>query len=760
MHRLLADGISADELFDRVASLRIELVLTAHPTEVVRRTLLQKYAHIGDLLEHRDHTDLTPDDREETRVELLREITSAWETDEVRHTRPTPLDEVKGGLFIFEQTLWAALPRYLRALDRALRTSTNRGLAVDASPMRFGSWIGGDRDGNPNVTAEVTGNACLLARWVAADLYLKEIDSLRAELSMKSGSQDLPQVDEPYRAALRGLRDSLRQTRDSIEASLNEEGGWREWRGPVIEDNDILEPLMRCYRSLHDTGNGLIADGHLLDVIRRVHAFGTTLVRLDVRQDSARHTALLDAITRALGIGGYGEWSEDERVEFLLRELASPRPLIPRGIELSDDARADLDTFLAIAAIPRNSLGAYVITMAGNASDILAVALLQKEAGVAEPLRIVPLFETIADLRNAGKTVQNLLAIDLYRAAIAGRQEVMVGYSDSSKDSGRFTAAWELFQAQERIVAACRDAGVEVTLFHGRGGSVGRGGGPTYLAIRSQPPGSVDGRLRVTVQGEMIQAEFGLVGIALRTLEVYTTATLDATLAPAVAPRDEWRVMMQQMSSAAARSYRALVYETPRFLDYFRTATPEVELGEINIGSRPARRGAKKGVESLRAIPWQFAWTQNRLLLPSWLGVDAALEAGDPAVVAQMMKEWDFFRSTIELIEMVLAKAEARIAAYYDALLVPDDLRDVGETLRTRLLRTVDLVRGVTGHERLLENNHALRRSIDVRNPYVDPINVVQAEILRRLRQSPDDALRDAFIITVNGIAAGMRNTG
>ncbi|HEX6100588.1 MAG TPA: phosphoenolpyruvate carboxylase [Thermoanaerobaculia bacterium] len=759
MARLREQGVAEDRLFASVASLQIELVLTAHPTEVVRRTLLQKYTRIGELLARRDG-DLTIPEERETVDELRREITSAWETDEVRHTRPTPLDEVKGGLFIFEQTLWDALPRSLRALDGALRTHTGRALPADAAPIRFGSWIGGDRDGNPNVTAAVTADACLLARWVAADLYLREIDALRSELSMKSGSAELPSVDEPYRAVLRDVRDRLRLTRDSIEASLSANAAFGT-RGELLETGDLLEPLLRCHRSLHDTGNGIIADGRLLDIIRRVHAFGLTLVRLDVRQDSARHTALLDAITRQLGLGSYAEWSEEQRQELLLRELASRRPLIPRDLQLDDDARDDLETFRAIAAIPRSSLGAYVITMAGNPSDVLAVALLQKEAGVAEPLRIVPLFETIADLRRAGATMTDLLRIDTYRAAINGRQEVMVGYSDSSKDSGRFTAAWELFQAQEQIVAACRAAEVELTLFHGRGGSVGRGGGPTYLAIGSQPPGSVDGRLRVTVQGEMIQAEFGLVGIALRTLEVYTTATLDATLAPSPAPRDEWRTAMQQMADAAARGYRSVVYETPRFVDYFRAATPEAELGEINIGSRPARRGGgKRGVESLRAIPWQFAWTQNRLLLPSWLGVDDALLAGDPAMLATMMKEWPFFRSTMELIEMVLAKAEARIAAYYDRLLVPGDLRDLGESLRERLQRTVELVQRVTGHERLLEINHALRRSIDVRNPYVDPINVVQAEVLRRLRHAPDDSLRDAFITTVNGIAAGMRNTG
>jgi phosphoenolpyruvate carboxylase len=754
--RLRESGISADALFEAVAALRIELVLTAHPTEVVRRTLLQKYQRIEELLAERDHDDLTIPEQRETLDALRREITAAWETDEVRHARPSPLDEVKGGMFAFEQTLFDALPRSLRVLDDALRAHTGKALPLDAVPLRFGSWIGGDRDGNPNVTAGVTGDACLLARWMAAQLYLREIDALRSELSMKSGSSELPRVEEPYRAVLKEVRSGLLATRQAVEKALETPGGWAAFDAPMMQAAHLLDPLLRCHRSLVETGNGLIAAGRLEDVIRRVYCFGLTLVRLDVRQDSSRHTALLEAM-----YPGYEGMSEGERVGFLLEVLgaaAHPGPsLDARDDSLSDD----WETFRALATIPRESLGAYVITMAGQPSDILAVALLQKLAGVREPLRIVPLFETIGDLQRAGATMRSLLGIEWYRASTGGRQEVMVGYSDSSKDSGRFTAAWALFQAQEQIVAACRDAGVELTLFHGRGGSVGRGGGPTYLAVRSQPPGSVDGRLRVTVQGEMIQAELGSAGIALRTLEIYTTATLDATLAPSPAPRPEWRALMEQMSAAAARSYRGVVYETPRFLDYFHTATPEAELGEINIGSRPARRGgAKKGVESLRAIPWQFAWTQNRLLLPSWLGVDAALAIADRESLDTMMREWPFFASTIELLEMVLAKAEPQIAAYYERLLVPDELRDLGVLLRERLAATMELVLRVTGHTRLLENNPTLRRSIDVRNPYVDPINVVQAEILRRLRAAGDACLRDAFVVTVNGIAAGMRNTG
>ena len=722
--RLIGLGVSTDRLFQAVSSLRIELVLTAHPTEVARRTLLQNQRRIAGLLAQRDALDLTVSERRAIVDELRREVTTAWETDEVRHQRPTPLDEVKGGLFVFEQTLFHALPQVLRALDDALVTHTGRMLPLDAAPIRFGSWIGGDRDGNPNVTAEVTRKACLLSRWMAADLYLVEIDELRSELSMARGSSELEQFagcrHEPYREVLKKVRERLLQTRVWLERELEAERPASEDAG--MKAGDLHDALLACWRSLHATGNELIARGRLLDVLRRVNCLGLTLVRLDIRQDSARHRSLVEALDR--------------------------------GASLDEEQQADLDTFHAIDTIDPQSLGAYVITMAGSPEDVLNVARLQNR------MRIVPLFETIEDLRSAGQTVRALLANEEYRATIDGRQEVMIGYSDSSKEAGRFTAAWELYKAQEQIVAACAEAGVELTLFHGRGGSVGRGGGPTYLAISSQPPGSVDGRLRVTVQGEMIQAEFGLAGIALRTLEIYTTATLEATLVPAREPRPEWRTLMDRMSGAASRGYRDLIYESPAFLDYFRAATPEVELGEMNIGSRPARRGASRGVESLRAILWQFAWTQNRLLVPSWLGADDALRAAPAASLAEMMREWPFFRSTIELIEMVLAKVEAPIAAYYDRLLVPESLRAIGADLQVRLAQTVDGVRGVTGHQRLLENNPVLRRSIDVRNPYVDPINLVQAEILRRLRAERNEELRDAFVVTVNGIAAGMRNTG
>ena len=803
--RLVAAGVAPDALFDALCTLRIELVLTAHPTEVSRRTLIHKYNRIAELLAERDHVDLTVPEREAVTAALRREIVSAWETDEVRHDRPSPLDEVRGGLIVFEQSLWHAVPVFLRSVDAALRRIAGRGLPLEVAPIRFGSWIGGDRDGNPNVTPEVTRRTCLLARWQAADLYLGEVNALRDELSMSRGSPELAaatrNAHEPYRALLRGVRTRLVATRDWVEAALAKDVPPPE--EAYLEAESLAEPLRLCHRSLVETGDEIIAGGRLADVLRRVATFGLTLARLDIRQESDRHTEALAAVTRARGLGSYADWDEARRVAFLAGEMKNGGPL-PGALADGDDDVADvLETFRMIARIPHESLGAYVITMTRQASDILAVTVLQDAAGVERPLRVVPLFETSDDLRRAADVVARVLGVDAYKKFItnaeaglprrlvrrsaeraggseevakAGRQEVMVGYSDSSKDVGRLSAAWELYKAQEAIVETCRRSGVDVTLFHGRGGSVGRGGGPTYLALRSQPSGSIDGTIRVTEQGEMIQALFGLPGIATRTMEVYTTGTLDAWLTPAPAPRDEWRACMDRLSADGARAYRSYVHENPSFLEYFRTATPLPELERVNIGSRPARRKAAAGIATLRAIPWQLAWTQTRLILGAWLGTEEALERaaqrGELDELRRMYREWPHFRSVMDLTAMVLAKTDARIAAEYERRLAPEHLRPLGTELRGRLERAIRATLDVTGHRDVLEENPVLRRSIDVRNPYVDPINLVQIEILRRIRSGGPEGpplsqdvdagerLGDAFVVTVNGIAAGMRNAG
>jgi phosphoenolpyruvate carboxylase len=766
--RWRAAGLSTDALARALGSLRIELVLTAHPTEIVRRTLQQAYRRIGDLLAVRDRSDLTPEEHDATLDDLRREIATIWQTEEVRERPVSPLDEVRGGLAVFEQTLWEALPRYMRQIDRAI----GEPLPLDAAPLRFGSWIGGDRDGNPNVTPEITRQASWMARWVAADLYAREIDALRAELSVGMASEELREMAgsaaEPYRAILRGVATRLRATLAHAAAQIEPADGDQDLP-PLLDADEFAAPLLACHRSLVATGNRLIAAGRLTDLLRRVAAFGLVLAPLDVRQEASRHTEAIAWIARVWKLGSFEEASEDERVAMLLREIeGTTRTLGDLTVDqagIPPSVRDVFDTFRMAAALPGGSLGAYVITMASCASDVLAVVLLQKLTEQPYPRRVVPLFETAADLQRAGAVIDALLSIPWYRARIAGHQEVMVGYSDSAKDAGRFAAAWSLYRAQEEVVAAGRRHGVSLTLFHGRGGSVGRGGGPTHLAIRSQPPGSIDGRLRVTEQGEMIQAKFGLVDIAVRTMEVYTTATLEATLTPGSEPTPEWRAAMDRLSELARASYRTVVYETPDFLDYFHCATPEPELRALRIGSRPPSRHGGSGIESLRAIPWQFAWTQTRLLLPSWLGVEAALadsrDRGDDSLLRTMYERWPFFQSTVDLIEMVLAKADARIAAEYDRRLVPAHLQVIGGELRSRLARALAGILDVTGHRDPVETTPVLRRSIDVRNPYVDPINLVQIELLTRLRQSRDaPELRRAFAVTVNGVAAGMRNTG
>jgi phosphoenolpyruvate carboxylase len=772
--RLVAAGFDAATLDRAIRSVRIELVLTAHPTEIARRTLLQKQHLIAGELALLDRPDLTAAERDGGIDALKREIATVWQTDEVRHERVSPADEVRAGLVVFEESLWDAVPRFMRAVDRALAAVGAAPLSLDDAPVRFGSWIGGDRDGNPNVTPEVTRQATWLARWMAATLYSREIRSLRTELSLTTASEELRartgDAKEPYRALLAGVRDRVVATRLLAEAELDGRHPSLDVE-PYLDAADLAEPLALCARSLEATGNQLIASGRLADIRRRLTVFGLTLARLDLRQDASRHTEAIEWIAQQRNWGAYIEASEEIRQALLARELTAGRTTIgDLPIGTADERVRDvLATFQVAAALHPESLGAYVITMASRPSDVLAVELLQQIAGQTHAQRVVPLFETAEDLTHAGETLDALLRVPWYRERIRGHQEVMVGYSDSAKDAGRFASAWMLYRGQEDIIAACERHGVEATLFHGRGGSIGRGGGPTYLAIQSQPPRKAsDASIRITEQGETIEAKFGLVDIAVRTLEVYTSAVLEATVSPPPAPRPEWRAAVERLASEARAAYRQIVYETPQFLEYFHTATPEPELAAVNIGSRPARRpGADEkddGVDRLRAIPWQFAWIQTRLLLPSWLGIETALPRGPGDDVEQlraMYAAWPFFRSTLDLIAIALAEADPRIAAQYDRL-APPALRSLGADLRERFARACDAVLAAMGTDDLLHDNPVLRRSIDVRNPYLDPINLVQIELLSRLRQgvAHDAQLRHAFIVTVNGIAAGMRNTG
>jgi len=549
-----------------------------------------------------------------------------------------------------------------------------------------------------------------------------------------------------------------------------------------MNKQQLLDDLIMVYDSLVETHNGNMTQGRLTHLIRNVASFGVTLCALDIRQESTRHTEALDAITRHLGIGSYAEWDERTRISWLSQEMTSKRPLLRYGdwndaSELFSSTVVDtLETFAMIAECQEESLGAYVISQATTPSDVMAVSLLQRNAGVSQPLRVVPLFETLDDLNGATKTMETLYSTAAYVGSLVNRkQEIMIGYSDSAKDAGRLAASWAQYETQEALAAQAKKYQIDLTFFHGKGGTVGRGGNPsTFNAILSHAPDTINGNFRVTEQGEMIYQNFGHKERAERTLDIYTAAVLAEKQLERPAPTENQRALMNKLSQISCDAYRQIVRGDDRFVPYFRSATPELELSSLNIGSRPAKRKASGGVESLRAIPWIFAWTQTRLNLPTWLGVGQAIDellASEEYAedLRKMYKEWDSFRTTIDLVEMVLAKSEPDVAKHYEDVLVSDPLaKELGSEIRNVHLNTERAVLELAGHETLGENNELLARVLKVRNPYVDCLNVLQAETLKRLRSVPDDEgtserkklLNDALLTTITGIANGMGNTG
>nr|GLL34672.1 phosphoenolpyruvate carboxylase-like [Ipomoea trifida] len=810
---------SPEEVFDAIKNQTVDLVLTAHPTQSVRRSLLQKHARIRDCLTQLYAKDITPDDKQELDEALQREIQAAFRTDEIRRTPPTPQDEMRAGMSYFHETIWKGVPKFLRRVDTALKNiGINERVPYNAPLIQFSSWMGGDRDGNPRVTPEVTRDVCLLARMMAANMYFSQIEDLMFELSMWRCSEELrgraddlhrtskrdvkhyiefwKQIppNEPYRVILADVRDKLYSTRERARQLLANGFSDIPEEAAFTNVEQFLEPLELCYRSLCACGDRPIADGSLLDFLRQVSTFGLSLVRLDIRQESDRHTDVLDAITLHLGIGSYKEWSEERRQEWLLSELGGKRPLFGPDLPKTEEIADVLDTFHVLAELPSDNFGAYIISMATAPSDVLAVELLQRECHVKNPLRVVPLFEKLDDLEAAPAAVARLFSIDWYRNRINGKQEVMIGYSDSGKDAGRLSAAWQLYKTQEELVKVAKQYGVKLTMFHGRGGTVGRGGGPTHLAILSQPPDTIHGSLRVTVQGEVIEQSFGEEHLCFRTLQRYTAATLEHGMNPPIAPKPEWRALLDEMSVVATAEYRSVVFQEPRFVEYFRLATPELEYGRMNIGSRPAKRKPSGGIESLRAIPWIFAWTQTRFHLPVWLGFGAAFkhviekDIRNLQMLKDMYKEWPFFRVTLDLVEMVFAKGDPGIAALYDKLLVSKDLWPFGEQLRTKFQEAKSFLLQVAGHKDLLEGDPYLRQRLRLRDAYITTLNVSQAYTLKRIRDpsyNPHLAqeitesrkpatelvmlnptseyapgMEDTLILTMKGIAAGMQNTG
>ncbi|GLP95990.1 phosphoenolpyruvate carboxylase [Paraferrimonas sedimenticola] len=769
--RLLNGDIQHDKIIDSLNNLDIDLVLTAHPTEVSRQTLIHKYDALVDVLSELEHPQISDNERTQLMLRLRQLIAQMWHTNEIRQIRPTPVDEASWGRAAIETSLWQAVPQFLRRLNDKLVERTGQELPVTLAPIRFSSWMGGDRDGNPFVTSEVTREVLLRNRIGAARMFLKDVDALIDELSMSKASDELlSQVNnraEPYRCVLKQLRKQLRNTWDHYKAELRGETG-QYGDQLIIKAEQIFDPIHLCYRSLYSQGLRLIANGLLLDVLRRVACFGVSLTRLDIRQDAARHESAIAELTRYLGLGDYASWSEKEKQNFLLGELTNKRPLISASWEPSEDTAEVLRTCKLVAQTDGEVLGSYVISMASEPSDVLAVLLLLKEFGARHKMRVVPLFETLDDLNHAASAIKDLLDVDWYLGYCQGHQEVMIGYSDSAKDAGVMAAAWAQYRAQEDLVEVCNKAGVKLTLFHGRGGTIGRGGGPAHSAILSQPPGSVDGRIRVTEQGEMIRFKFGLPKLAVQSLALYTSAVMEATLLPPPAPKQSWRECISKMADYSVDCYRNVVRHDPDFVPYFRAATPEVELSMLPLGSRPAKRNPQGGVESLRAIPWIFAWSQNRMMLPAWLGagesLQMAIDEGNTELIQEMIQHWPFFQARVSWLEMVLAKAEPNLSRYYEASLVPEELRKVGTGMRQKLQQGIEIILDLTGEQRLMEHTPWNRESVELRNPYIDPLNFLQAEMLARLRSSKDKAnqehVEQALLLTIAGVAAGMRNTG
>jgi phosphoenolpyruvate carboxylase len=849
LRRLSAAGLSRAALQRVLDPLAIQPVMTAHPTEAARRTLLEKQQRVADLLQAFDVPDLAPGQRDALQARLAAEIESIWQTDEVRQTRPTVIDEVNNGLYYFDATLFEAAPTLLDELEQRLQESfPGAKLGDGAPPLRFGSWIGGDRDGNPYVTPEVTWETLRLQQRLALRKYLTAVadrgrrlsqsaryaaasNELRA--SLRADAEALPETaaeaarrnpEEPYRQKLSfiyaRLENTLRRNRHLAAALRLDPPDHLISTRPGLPVIAALTGADFAAASFYRTGDELWEDLRLIrdslragkaahaarDVdrlMRQVAIFDLHLATLDLRQHSDRHIAALAEITGGLGLTpDYARMSERERAAWLTQELASARPLAAFDAHYSAETTETLNVFRvarrALDEISPRAIRTCIVSMTREVSDLLAVLVLAKEAGLVSlaeaegapaivRLGVAPLFETIEDLRRAPEVMRRLFENPVYLRLLAAqerRQEVMIGYSDSSKDGGILTASWELYQAQERLWAVARAHNIELQLFHGRGGTVGRGGGPSHEAILAQPPNTVAARIKITEQGEVISSKYGLPEIALRSLELATSAVIEASL-----PHEEehhrrlgrWAEVMEQLSRDAFQAYRRLTRETPGFYEYFIEATPVEELQHLHIGSRPTkRRRGSQSLDDLRAIPWVFGWTQSRHLLPGWLAVGTALEnfirqkpRAHLRVLREMYRDWPFFRSTLSNIEMTLAKADFQIARQYAAR-VADRQQEarIFRLLEDEYERACRVLLQITGERRLLDQSPVLQRSIAVRNPYVDPMSYLQVELLarqragmpgakrRKLKPEEREKLRYAILLTINGIAAGMRNTG
>jgi len=763
--------ISSNKIYNFAKNLNIGIVLTAHPTEVKRRTLIQKHNKLIEILEQRDLLKNYPSKLKILDKKLYDEITIIWNTDDLKRFKPTPTEEARWGLAIIEDSLWETIPKVYRRLNGIFVKNMGKSLPKNFNPIEFGSWMGGDRDGNPNVTAAVTKEVILLSRWEAAKLYEKELTKLIRSLSIEKCSKKIlkktGKTFEPYRVFLRPLRNKMRTTHRLIEQHLVGKKPLEQQK-LLSTKEEILKPLRVVRESLEQNQNENIASGDLLDLMRRAKCFGVNLAKLDIRQESSRHSQLIAEIVKNKYRSNYFSWSEDKKINFLSSNLKVKKNIINNFKFKNKENKEVWSTFKIIADEPKECLGAYVISMTSSASDILSVSFLQKEVKIKNKLRVVPLFETLDDLKNAKFIMKKLFSLKWYAKLINYNQEIMIGYSDSSKDAGKLSASWHQYKTQDDIIKIAKKYKINVSFFHGRGGSAGRGGGPIQATLRSQPPGTVNGKIRITDQGEVIQQKYGYEPLAKYNLCSYIGAVTMATLNPPPEPKNSWKNLIEIMTEISTRSYRKNINENSNFIKYFKTVTPHIALGKLSIGSRPSKRKNVDNIKSLRAIPWVFAWTQIRLMLPAWLGTGEALKFSSTkkykSILTDMEKNWPFFNSTMDILDMVISKVDPEISKVYEDSIADKNLKKLGDKLRNEFEEIKMLNKLITPKE-IINHRKQFRTSVIVRNIYSEVLNILQAVVMkkiskRKISKEKKKYLEDAMMTSIAGISAAMKNTG
>ncbi len=799
VHRLKEKGVTVEELKEKLDRMSLELVITAHPTEAARRTVLESHHRISQLLEELDHPLLTHRERELLEEDLFNEIAILWQTEELRDRRPTVLDEVMNGLYYFDETLFDLLPEVHEELEEVLKKEYPQERWQIPHYLHFGSWIGGDRDGNPNVTPEITYETMKRHRSLVLRKYRTALYRLMRQLSQSvhcapiSGEvaalleeEELLPPEERWLIPHEGYRRAIRVMIEKLErVEAGKEGGYENAEQLLADLRKIESSILRH----HPKGHFVRPLRHL---IRQVELFGFHLATLDIRNHSGEHEGTLTEIFRATGLAeDYPSLSEEEKVSLLVRVLDDPRPLISFIEEYPASVQTVFAVFQMIARIHKEfgerAIQVYLVSMSESVSDILEVLVLAKEAGlyrrhrdgrVESKLHVAPLFETIEDLEASPAILNALFTLPLYREHLKARgdlQEVMLGYSDSSKDGGTLTANWHLYKAQQEMYRVASRYGIRLKYFHGRGGALGRGGGPLNRSILSQPLEASCGAIKMTEQGEVLSSRYLIREIAHRSLEQATSALLEVTFRnqergeEVLERRKTWEKAMEEISAYAHGKYREIVFQDRDFFQYFKQSTPFPELGSLPIGSRPISRKGSGRFEDLRAIPWVFAWTQSRQLLPAWYAAGYALDRfaarGGGELLQEMYRDWPFFHNLIDTLQMALMKADLLAAREYMHLVQDQAVANrIFSAIEEEYRRTEKMILFISGQRELMERIPVIRSSIRLRNPYVDPLNFLQVELIGRLRSlaegEEDPSLRKEVLLTINGIAAGLRNTG